>query len=183
MAFVINVMKWLMWTVETRTLYKVFGRDYVLSEFIIPFWCETLVNTPSKHDVDPMLVQCWPTIYDADPTSNQHWFNASCLLGCVQASKHNKLLSFVDCFEMFWKSKKLQVRDYLFKWTKFFRIKYVRSWVVGLPNHPQLRIYMTLHYDSFYTIVISGEWLIEQTLTLCCFNVGPMSSPVARHEV
>ena len=58
MAFAINVMKWLMWTVETRTLYKVLGGDYVLSEFIIPFWCETLVNTPSKHDVDPMLVQC-----------------------------------------------------------------------------------------------------------------------------
>ena len=51
--------------------------------------------------------------------------------------------------------------------------------LVGLPNHPQLRNYMTQHYDSFNTIVTSGEWLIEQTLTLCCFNVGPTSSPVA----
>ena len=57
--------------------------------------------------------------------------------------------------------------------------KYVRSWVVGLPNHPQMRNYMIL----FYTIVISGEWLIEQTLTLCCFNAGPTLSPVASHEV
>ena len=62
-------------------------------------------------------------------------------------------------------------------------IKYVRSWVVGLPNHPQLRDYMTLSIKIlFCTIVISGEWLIEQMLTLCCFNVGPTSSPVARHE-
>ena len=27
-----------------------------------------------------MLAQCWPTVCDADPASNQHWFNASCLL-------------------------------------------------------------------------------------------------------
>ena len=35
-----------------------------------------------------MLVQCWSTVSDAGPASNQHWFNASCLLGCVQPSKH-----------------------------------------------------------------------------------------------
>ena len=148
---------------------------------IIPFWCQTLVNTPSKHDVDPMLFQCWPTICDAGPTSNHHWLNASCLLGCAQPSKHKMLLFCVLC-GVFWnvlKSKKLQVRDYLFKWTEFFRIKYARSCVVGLPNHPQLLNYMTQHYNFFYTIVIFGEWLIEQTLALCCFNVGPTSSPVA----
>ena len=27
-----------------------------------------------------MQVQCWPTVCDAGPTSNQHWFNTSCLL-------------------------------------------------------------------------------------------------------
>ena len=32
-------------------------------------------------DVDPMLGWCWPTVCDAGPASNQHWFNASCLLG------------------------------------------------------------------------------------------------------
>ena len=155
MAFVINVIKWLLWTVET--LYKVIGIVYVLSEFTIPFWCETLVNTPSKHDVDPMLVQCWPTICDAGPTSNQHRLNASCLLGCVQPSKHKQLLSFVKCFGMFWKSKKLQVRDYLFKWTEFFPIKYVRSWVIGLPNHPQLWNYMTLSFMILFTLL----WFLE----------------------
>ena len=35
-----------------------------------------------------MLNQCGPTISDAGPTSNQHWFNTSCLLGCAQPSKH-----------------------------------------------------------------------------------------------
>ena len=46
----------------------------------------------SKHDVDPMLVQCWPTVRDAGQAFNQHWFNASCLLGCVQTSKHKTFL-------------------------------------------------------------------------------------------
>ena len=42
-----------------------------------------------------MLVQCWPTICDASTASNQHWFNATCLLGCVQPSKHK---TFVQCW-------------------------------------------------------------------------------------
>ena len=29
----------------------------------------------------PMLVKCWPTVFDAVPTFNQHWFNVLCLLG------------------------------------------------------------------------------------------------------
>ena len=31
--------------------------------------------------VGPVLVWCWPTVYDAGPTSNQHRSNVSCLLG------------------------------------------------------------------------------------------------------
>ena len=31
MTFVINVIKWLLWTVETIHLYKVLSRDYALS--------------------------------------------------------------------------------------------------------------------------------------------------------
>ena len=37
-----------------------------------------LVNTSSKHKT---LTQCWPTVRDTGPVSNQHWFNTSCLLG------------------------------------------------------------------------------------------------------
>ena len=39
----------------------------------------------------------------------------------------------------------------------FFRIKYVRSWVVGLPNHPQLRNYMTLSIMILLTLL----WFLE----------------------
>ena len=43
--------------------------------------CETQCGSQQARDVDPMLVQCWPTVCNAGPASNQHWFNASCLLG------------------------------------------------------------------------------------------------------
>ena len=33
--------------------------------------------------VEPMLVQCWLTVYDVGPALNQHWFNVSCLLGGI----------------------------------------------------------------------------------------------------
>ena len=72
-------------------------------------------------------------------------------------TKHNCYVSFVPCFGMFWKSEKLQVRDYLFKWTELFRIKYVRSWVVGLPNHPQLRNYVSLSIMILFTLL----WFLE----------------------
>ena len=32
-------------------------------------------------DVQPMLVQCWPIVFDACPTLLRHWLNVSCLLG------------------------------------------------------------------------------------------------------
>ena len=28
--------------------------------------------------VDPMLVECWATVFDVGPTLNQHWFKALC---------------------------------------------------------------------------------------------------------
>ena len=43
------------------------SRDYYSAEFIIQFWGKTLVNTPSKHDVDSMLVQCWQTVGQRRP--------------------------------------------------------------------------------------------------------------------
>ena len=32
-------------------------------------------------DIDPMLDECWPIVYDAGPIFSQHWVNVSCLLG------------------------------------------------------------------------------------------------------
>ena len=38
--------------------------------------------------IEPLLVQCWSTFYDAGPTLNQQWLNASCL---QHPSKHEAL--------------------------------------------------------------------------------------------
>ena len=39
----------------------------------------TQSKTPA--DVDPMLVYCWSTVYDAGPTLSQHWVDVLCFLG------------------------------------------------------------------------------------------------------
>ena len=72
----------------TNVIAPVDSRDYVLSGI----YYSVLVRNTCQHSqqtrIDPMLVQCWPTACDDGPTSNQHWFSASCLLGCLQSSKH-----------------------------------------------------------------------------------------------
>ena len=32
-------------------------------------------------DVQPMLFQCWSTVFNAGPTLNRHWLNILCLMG------------------------------------------------------------------------------------------------------
>ena len=39
-----------------------------------------LGGTQQTRDIEQMLVQCWPAVYDVGPTFNQHQFNVSCLL-------------------------------------------------------------------------------------------------------
>ena len=67
MAFVINVIKWLLWTVETRTVYKVLGRTlykvlsrkYVLSEIyyfvLVRNTCQHFQQTRRWPNAGPML--------------------------------------------------------------------------------------------------------------------------------
>ena len=40
-------------------------------------------GSQQTRDVDPMLLWCWATVFDAGPTSHQHWINVPCLLGCL----------------------------------------------------------------------------------------------------
>ena len=39
------------------------------------------MSSQQTRDLHPMLVQCWPTVYDVGPTLKQHWMSVSCLLG------------------------------------------------------------------------------------------------------
>ena len=59
MAFVINVIKWLLWTVKTRTLYRVLGRDYVLSgiyySVLVRSTCQHSQQTPRWPNAGQML--------------------------------------------------------------------------------------------------------------------------------
>ena len=69
MAFVINVIKWLRWTEETRTLYKVLGRDYILSgiyySVLVRNTCQHSQQTRRLPDAGPMPahnLRRWPNI-------------------------------------------------------------------------------------------------------------------------
>ena len=42
--------------------------------------CQTRDEIQQIRNVQPMLVQCWPSIVDDGPTLYQHWLNVSCLL-------------------------------------------------------------------------------------------------------
>ena len=48
-------------------------------------WCvwshKVLVRAQQTRGIGPMFGWCWPIVYDAGPTSAQHWANTSCLLG------------------------------------------------------------------------------------------------------
>ena len=38
-------------------------------------------DTQQTQNIQAMLVQCWPGVFDAGPTLHQHWLNVSWLLG------------------------------------------------------------------------------------------------------
>ena len=42
----------------------------------------TLERSRKTRDIEPLLVQCWASVVDGEPTLNQQWLNVSCLLGC-----------------------------------------------------------------------------------------------------
>ena len=72
MAFVINVNKWLLWTVETMYFNVALGSiswaTVLISSHLA--MCKTCpVNTPSKHET---LTQCWSNTGSLSATLAQH---------------------------------------------------------------------------------------------------------------
>ena len=56
----------------------------------------TLLDTYSQQTqgIDPMLIYCWTTVFDAGPTLNQHWVDAFCLPG---TKCHTNVLCLLGC--------------------------------------------------------------------------------------
>ena len=44
-------------------------------------WASIQPASGESRGTKPILVYCWPTVYDVGPTVNQHWLDASCLPG------------------------------------------------------------------------------------------------------
>ena len=46
-------------------------------------FCRKCIQSQQTRYIDSMLGECWPTVFDVDPTLTQHWVNVSCLLGIM----------------------------------------------------------------------------------------------------
>ena len=118
MAFVINVIKWLLWTVESGIYYS----D-----------CETLVNTPSKHDADPMLahrLQRSPSIKTStDSTPHVCWELRSAALVLLNTAGDDYKPAPIQCLLNVGPAY-LQVPACLFFTFFFFQIAYIYTFTV-----------------------------------------------------
>ena len=71
---------------------------------VTAFWfCMAVLLSISQQTrvTDPMLVQCWSTVYDGCPALNQHWADVSWLLRSQWVSfvlLHGSLLILIDCW-------------------------------------------------------------------------------------
>ena len=54
---------------------------YVFMMICLTIYITNEDYTRKTRHIETMLVKCWPTICDAGPALNQHFFNVSCLLG------------------------------------------------------------------------------------------------------
>ena len=54
------------------------GVIFQITQFKITFPHFTAGASQQTQDIEPIMVWCWPNVYDAGPTSNQHRFNVSC---------------------------------------------------------------------------------------------------------
>ena len=102
------------------------SKDYVLSGIyyfvLVRNTCQHSQQTRRWPNAGPMLarnLRRWPNI---KPALVQRLLFAG-LRSTQWAQNIIVMCPSVECFGMFWKSKTLQVRDYLYKWTEFFRIK------------------------------------------------------------
>ena len=52
------------------------------------------VMSQQTQDVESMLVWCWSNVVDGGPTSNEHWFNALCLLGYIMWCRSKNTVNY-----------------------------------------------------------------------------------------
>ena len=67
-----------------KVLFKLREMGWGARATVCSSWGRGLIAQQTR-DIEPMLVQCWPALYDVGPTLNQHLFNVSCLLGVSHA--------------------------------------------------------------------------------------------------
>ena len=70
-------------------------------------------------DIEPLLWQCWSTVYDAGPTLTQQWFNVSCLLGTPPTMLSSSLIVPLDMKGCICHLEKWQIHPFISHWTTY----------------------------------------------------------------
>ena len=85
--YVLCLLGWTWSTVHTDWYLMVMGTTEARSSMLYIDSDDTCnrsrlydIYTQQAEDVESMLVHRWSSVYDAEPTLNQHWFNIFCLL-------------------------------------------------------------------------------------------------------
>ena len=93
---------------------------------------KVLSPTQQSRDVNPMTVQCWPTVCDAGPALKQLWVNVSCLLGRLQPRDWHPVwggdASVVFSSNIYLKIWLMVVAEVMGDWTKW-----TTPWSLSIP--------------------------------------------------
>ena len=81
----------------TNQIRESFG-DTAVSSYLTSYMAEAL---PATRDVDPMLVWCWPSVRDDEPTLKQNWVNIVCCLAGEAVSTLGLLNRQIIIFHLF----------------------------------------------------------------------------------
>ena len=92
---------------------------------------------PANRDIDPMLIQCWPIVYDAGPALSQHCVNVSCLLGMSPSALST--MRAQSCINLL--PAKLSYCNHTY-------LKFQFHFEKNLPNCPKMTGHTKIHADE-----------------------------------
>ena len=144
--------------------------------------------THQTRDIEPMLGQCCPAVYDVGPTFTQHWFNVSCLLGTEGVilrglySLNNIEVWCTLCARYLFIPKSGLIIMYHFQFgihvkfyilcprTTFFSRLKLWQWPISIcvPHNTYTYLYISISlYISLFLWQISLDWLSVNKISVC----------------
>ena len=148
-------------------------------------------------DIQPMLYQCWSTVYDAGPTLVHHWVDVSCLLGgllSLCSSLHSPSLYYILSVQCVYHTTRGVEPMLDWCWANVADVGptstlhwFNVSWLLASLLHPRSQwiqiIYLSfaITMKTWFYMLISKLWTVEMLISL---GLGPChgcNQPVFSH--